>query len=66
MIINFRHVTPFAFVLTSVGLEQEGHEVLPVVLVVNVAVGNDVFSNLSDSVADGSLPLKGGEREGGD
>jgi len=66
MIINFRHVTPFAFVLTGIGLEQEGHEVLAVSLVVNVAVGNDVLSNLSDGVADGGLPLKGGEREGGD
>ena len=66
MIINFRHVTPFALVLTSVGLEHERHEVLTVALVVNVAVGDDALSNLSDGVADGSLPLKSGEREGGD
>ena len=31
-----------------------------------MAVGNDVLSNLSDGVADSNLPLKGGEREGGD
>jgi len=66
VIIYFRHVTQFAFVLTSVGLEHEGHEVLAVTLIVNVAVCDDALSNLSDGVADGGLPLKSGEREGGD
>jgi len=66
VIVNFRHATPFAFVLTSVGLEHEGQKILPIALVVNVAVGDNTLSNLSDGVADGGLPLKGREREGGD
>ena len=66
VIVNFRDVTALAFVLTSIGLEQAGHEVLTVALVVNLAVGDDIPGNRSDCVGDRTLGLNGLEREGGD
>ena len=66
VLVYFRDVAAFAFVLTSIGLEQKGHEVLAVALVVNLAVGNDIFGELSDRVGNRALGLNGLEREGGD
>ena len=66
VVVNFRHVTAFAFMLTSVSFEQEGHEVLVVAVVVNLAIGDDILGKISDGVGYGNLGLKGGEREGGD
>ena len=70
MLVNFRDVTAFAFVLTSIGLEQKGHEVVAADLVVNLAVvnlavGDDILGELSDRVGDRTLGLNGLEREGG-
>ena len=66
VLINFSDVTTLAFVLTSIGLEQQGQEVLAVALVVNLAVGNDILGELSDRVGDRTLSLNGLEREGVD
>ena len=66
VLINFSDVTALAFVLTSIGLEQQGQEVLAVALVVNLAVGNDILGELSDRVGDRTLSLNGLEREGVD
>jgi hypothetical protein len=66
VLVNFQNVTALAFVSTSVGLEHERHEVLAPALLVNLAVGNDILGELSDGVRDGTLGLKGLEREGGD
>ena len=66
MLINFRDITALAFVLTSIGLEHEGHEVLALALFVNLAVGNNVLGERSDSVSDGTLGLNRLKREGGD
>ena len=64
--VNFRDVTAIAFVLTSICLEQKGHEVLSVALVVDLAVGDDILSEFSDCVGDRTLGLNDLEREGGD
>jgi hypothetical protein len=64
VLVNFQDVTALAFVLTSVGLEEAGHEVLTVAFIVNLAVGNDILGELSDGVGDGTLGLNGFEREG--
>ena len=66
MLIDFRDVTALAFVFTSIGLEHAGHEVLAVVLVVNLAIGNDILGERSDRVSDRTLGLNRLEREGGD
>ena len=66
MLVNFRDVTAFAFVLTSIGLEQKGHEVLIAGLVVHSAVGDNILGELSDHVGDHTLGLNGLERERGD
>jgi hypothetical protein len=66
VIVNFRHVTPLTFILQSVGFEEEGHEVLAVALVVNLAIGDDILGEPSDGVGYSDLSLKGGKREGGD
>ena len=55
-----------AFVLTSIGLEQAGHEILAVDLVFNLAVGDDILGERSDRVGDRALDLNGLERKGGD
>ena len=52
--------------LTSVGFEQKGHEVLAPALVVNLTIGDDILGEISDSVGYGNLGLKCGEREGND
>ena len=66
VIVNFRHLTPFTFMLKSVGFEQEGHQVLAVALVVNLAIGNNILRKRSDGVGYGNLGLKGGKRKRGD
>ena len=66
MLVNFRDITALVFVLTSIRLEQEGHEVLAVTFVVNLAVVNDILSQLPNSFGDRTLGLNGLEREGGD
>ena len=66
VLINFRDVTALAFVLTSIGSEHQGHEVLAITLVVNLAVGDDILGELSDRVSDRTLDLNGLEREGRD
>ena len=66
VLVNFRDVTAFAFVLTSIGLEQKGHEVVAAGLVVNPAVGDNILSELSDRLGDRTLGLNGLEREGSD
>jgi len=60
VIVNFWHLTLFIFMLKSVGFEQEGQEV---VLVVNLAIGDDILGEISDGVGYGNLGLKGGKRE---
>ena len=66
MLVDFCNVTALAFVLTSIGLEHEGHEVLALALFVNLAVGDDIPSELPDGVGDGTLGFDGLEGEGGD
>ena len=66
VLVNFCDVTAFAFVLTSVGLEQKGHEIVATTLVVNLAVCNDILGELSDRVGDRTLGLNDLERKGGD
>ena len=66
MLVDFCNVTALAFVLTSIGLEHEGHEVLALALIVNLAVGDDIPGELSDSVRDGTLGFDGLEGEGRD
>ena len=65
MLVNFRDVTAFAFVLTCIGLEQKGHEVLIAGLVVTPAVGDNILGELSDRLGDHTLGLNGLERQGG-
>ena len=52
--------------LTSVGSEQEGHEVLVVTFVVDLAISNDILGKISDCVSYRNLGLKDGKREGSD
>lgn len=66
VLVNFPGVTTFTFVLTGIGLEHEGHEVLALALVVNLAVGNNVLGEVSDGVGDSTLCLNSFKREGGD
>ncbi len=65
VLVNFQDVTALAFDLTSIGLEQEGHEVLAFALFVNLAIGDNVLGELSDGVGDGTLGLNCLKREGG-
>jgi len=66
VLVNFENVTALAFVLTSIGLEHEGHKVFPLALFVNLAVGDNVLGEISDSVGDGALSLNSLEGEGSD
>ena len=66
VLVNFLDVTAPAFVLTSIGLEHEGHEVLALALFVDLAVSDNVLGELSDDVGDGTLGLNCLKREGGD
>ena len=66
MLVDFCDATAFAFVLTSIGLEQKGHEVLAAGLVVHPAIGDNILGKLSDRLGDRTLGLNGLERERGD
>ena len=66
MLVYFCDVTAFAFLLTSIGLEQKGHQVVAAGLIVNPAVGDNILGELSDRLGDRTLGLNGLEREGGD
>ena len=66
VLVNFHDVTALAFDLTSIGFEHEGHEVLALALLVNLAIGDNVLGKLSDGVGDGALGLNCLKREGGD
>jgi hypothetical protein len=66
VLVDFQGVTALAFVFTSIGLEHEGHEVLALALLVNLAVSDNVLGEVSDRVGDGTLCLNSLEREGGD
>ena len=66
VLVNFPGVTTFTFMLTSISLEHEGHEVLALALVVNLAVGNNVLGEVPDGVGDSTLCLDSLKREGGD
>ena len=52
--------------LTSVGFQQERHEIFAAALAINLAIGNDILGDVSDSVGYGHLGLKNGEWEGSD
>ena len=66
VLVDFCDVAAFAFVLTSISLEQKGHEVVAAGLVVNPAVGDNILGELSDRLGDRTLGLNGLEREGSD